>query len=176
MLKALAVILLAAELGAGFTGASAELVSTRTNAVEVQIRVEIDHQAESVVAHLTFPGRSSVLIPLVREDDGVYSIRTELMPINYQVVFESLGPNAASSEPASLMELGLVFESEGSDQVPISANAVDAGLDEDTQRWGWLAVAFGAAALSALAFWVLGGDSQSSTTGSSEESDDAELS
>ncbi len=176
MLKALAVILLAAELGAGFTAASAELVSTTTNAVEVQLRVEIDHEAESVVAHLTFPGRSPVLIPLVPEGDRVYSIRTELLPVNYQVVFESLGPNAASSEPASLMELGLVFESGVSDQPTTTSTSEATAIGEDTQRWGWLAVAFGAAALSALAFWVLGGESQSSTTGSNDESADAELS
>lgn len=174
MLKTFAVILLAAELGAGFTAASAELVSTTTNAVEVQIRVEIDHEAESVVAHLTSPGRSPVVIPLVSDGDGVYSIRTELMPVNYQVVFETLGPNSASSEPASLMELGLVFESVSDDEV--TTTSADGGdqLGEDTQRWGWLAVAFGAAALSALAFWVLGGESQSSTTGSSDESTDVE--
>ncbi len=176
MLKALAVILLAAELGAGFTAASAELVSTTTNAVEVQIRVEIDHEAESVVAHLTFPNQSPVLIPLVAKTDGVYSIRTELMPVNYQVVFETLGPNSVRSEPASLMELGLVFESGNSDTATTTSAAEDDAIGEDTRRWGWLAVAFGAAALSALAFWVLGGEGQSSTTGSSDESDDSVLS
>jgi hypothetical protein len=45
-------------------------------------------------------------------------------------------------------------------------------LPDDVTRWLWLAIAFGAASLSALAFWVLGGDDRqvSSTEVSTEVS------
>jgi hypothetical protein len=91
-----------------------------------------------------------------------------LKQVNYRVVFELLGPDTAQSEPYSLMELGV--ELPGAE--PVSTTTTDPeALPEDVTRWLWLAVAFAAAALSALAFWVLGGDvRQSSSDEASTES------
>jgi hypothetical protein len=48
MLRSLAHVLLAVELGAGFGAASAELVSTSSNAIEVDLRVEVTQTAQTV--------------------------------------------------------------------------------------------------------------------------------
>ncbi|MEX1038151.1 MAG: hypothetical protein WDZ96_04760 [Acidimicrobiia bacterium] len=165
MLRALAHVLLAVELGAGFGAASAELVSTSSNAIEVDLRVEVTQSAETVIAHLVAEGESPVALPLLQREPGVFGIRTALKPLNYRVVFELFGPDPALSEPRSLMELGVVFPVGGSE----STTTTDpADLPEDVTRWLWLAIAFGAASLSALAFWVLGGDDPQ--TSSSDDS------
>ncbi len=172
MLKALAHVLLAVELGAGFGAASAELVSTSTNAIEVDLRVEVTQSAETVIAHLIAEGESPVTLPLLQREPGVFGIRTELKPINYRVVFELFGPDPAQSEPRSLMELGVSFAG-GESQATTTTNPEELPLD--VTRWLWLAIAFGAASLSALAFWVLGGDDrQVSSTDDSTVSTDGE--
>jgi hypothetical protein len=168
MLRVLFQVLLAVELGAGFGTASAELISTSSNAMEVDLRVEVTQSAESVIAHLLAEGETPIALPLLQREAGVFGIRTELKQVNYQVVFELLGPDTTQSEPHSLMELGV--ELPGAE--PVSTTTTDPeALPEDVTRWLWLAVAFAAAALSALAFWVLGGDfRQSSSDEASTES------
>lgn len=165
MLRSIAHILLAIELGAGFGAASAELVSTSSNAIEVDLRVEVTQSAETVIAHLVAEGESPIALPLLQREPGVFGIRTELKPINYRVVFELFGPDPAQSEPASLSELGA--EIPGGESQTTTTTPPDE-LPESATRWLWLAIAFGAASLSALAFWVLGGDErQVSSTGDS---------
>ncbi|CAN5873206.1 hypothetical protein BH23ACT4_BH23ACT4_10170 [soil metagenome] len=172
MLKAIAHVLLAVELGAGFGAASAELVSTTPNAVQVDLRVEVTQSAETVIAHLA-EGEAPLALPLLQREPGIFGIRTELKAINYRVVFELFGPDPARSEPTSLVELGVVFPVGG----PEIKNTTDSDeLPEDVTRWLWLAIAFGAGSLSALAFWVLGGDvrqdsSTDESTGSSVDGD-----
>ena len=161
MVKALALVLFAVELGAGFGTASAELVSTSSNAVEVDIRVEVVESAESVIAHLVFEDEPELVLPLLQREAGVFGIRTELKRVNYQVVFELLGPDPQQSQPHSLMALGL--EIEGESVGTTTTSGPSSGAIDEASNWLWLALAFGAAALSALAFWVLGGDDQSSS-------------
>lgn len=172
MLKSLAHVLLAVELGAGFGAASAELVSTSSNAIEVDLRVEVTQTAETVIAHLVAEGESPVALPLLQREPGVFGIRTELKPINYRVVFELIGPEPAQSESRSLMELGVEFPV-GESETTTTTNPE--ALPDDVTGWLWLAVAFGAASLSALAFWVLGGDDRqvSSTEVSTDVSTDS---
>ncbi|MGF1618509.1 MAG: hypothetical protein ACFCU2_11995 [Acidimicrobiia bacterium] len=170
MLRTIAHVLLAVELGAGFGAASAELVSTTSNAIQVDLRVEVTQSAETVIAHLVAEGEAPLALPLLQREPGIFGIRTELKAINYRVVFELFGPDPARSEPTSLMELGVGFSGGGPDTT-ITTNPED--LPEDVTRWLWLAIAFGAASLSALAFWVLGGDDRqvSSTDGSTESAE-----
>ncbi len=156
MIRSAATLLLALQVGTGFGAASAELISTTTNAMEVEFRVEVRQSADSVVAHLVFPNEKPLVIPLVQREDGVFGIRTEIKPLNYQVVFELIGPEGAQSEQNSLTELGLEFSQ--SQAVQTTTTTIESGLTPATQRWGWLGLGFGAAALSALAFWVLGGN------------------
>lgn len=173
MLRTLAHVLLAVELGAGFGAASAELVSTTSNAIQVDLRVEVTQSAEAVIAHLLAEGESPLALPLLQREPGIFGIRTEVEAINYRVVFELFGPEPARSEPVSLMELGVEFSDDG----PESPTTTDPEeLPEDVSRWLWLAIAFGAASLSALAFWALGGeDRQVSSTGDSTDSADADI-
>ncbi len=172
VLRFLAHVLLAVELGAGFGAASAELVSTSSNAIEVDLRVEVTQSAVTVIAHLVAEGESPVALPLLQREPGVFGIRTELKPINYRVVFELFGPDPAQSEPRSLMELGVSFAGVES-QATTTTDPEE--LPADVTRWLWLAIAFGAASLSALAFWVLGGDErQVSSTDDSTASADGE--
>lgn len=155
MVRIASLVFLAVQVGAGFGAASAELISTTSNAMEIELRVEVRQSAESVVAHLAFPGVEPLTLPLLQRETGEYGIRTELMPFNYQVVFELVGGDAATSRQHSLAELGVELPT-GS---PIeTTTTADPGLSGETRRWGWLGLALGAAALSALAFWVLGGE------------------
>ncbi|MCB1247169.1 MAG: hypothetical protein KDB69_07885, partial [Acidimicrobiia bacterium] len=153
-------VLFALQLGAGFATASAELVSTSPNAIEVDLHVELTGSASSVVAHLSFPGHPELILPMISRGERVWGVTTELEPLDYQVVFESLGDQPAISSAHSLSDLGVDF---GIDVTSTTAGPDDEGLSDESTRRLWLAVAFGAAALSALAFWVLGGGSQDSS-------------
>lgn len=168
MIRTLALLLMAVQVGAGFGAASAELISTSTNAMEIELRVEVRQSAESVIAHLAFPDTEPLTLPLVQRESGVFGIRTEVKRANYEVLFELIGADNIQSKQNSLTDLGLVFpESE-----PIETTTTEkVGLSEQTRRWGWLGLALAAAALSALAFWVLGGNDsdQDSSGGDSTE-------
>jgi hypothetical protein len=177
MIKTLTTVLLALELGTGFGAASAELISTTGNAMEVELRVELKQSAEAVVAHLTFEEDKPIALPMVQREPPVFGIRTELPMVNYRVIFETIGSDSSRSDPHSLMELGLVFPG-GSVATTTGVEAGD-GLSADTRGWGWLALALGAGALSALAFWALAGDdeedhvsSETSTPAGEGSSDD----
>lgn len=178
MVKTIGAVLLALELGAGFGAASAELLSTSGNAMEIELRVEVRQSAETVVAHLSFENDTPIALPLVQREAGVFGIRTELAKKNYRVIFEIVTPAPASSEQRSLMELGLSIPF---DQEPATTTVTggETPLSERTRGWGWLALALGAAALSALAFWALGGrddddhDSSASPSSAAVDSPDA---
>lgn len=167
MFSAVAVVLLAVELGAGFGAASAELFSTSSNAMEIELRVEVRQSADSVVAHLSFPDRDPITLPLVARDPGVFGIRTEVSRVNYQVVFETIGETGAQSTPHSLVDLGLEFPDDAASTT--TSTTLDESFTSQTTNWGWLAIALGAAALSLLAVWVLGGDDQSVSENSTDE-------
>jgi hypothetical protein len=147
------VLFLSVNLGGGFGNASAEVISTTEDGVNVRIQVEVEVSADSVVAHLTAPGEAELTLPMLSTGSGVYEIQTDLPAVDYQVVFEALGPEGELSTPVSLSELGAALPSQPGATVP----GDDEGLGSDVTRWGWLALALAAASLSALAFWVLGG-------------------
>jgi len=153
MIRFASLVLFAVELGASFGAASATVVSTTQQSMIVELHVEVGVSADSVVVHLALPDEDTVTIPMVPRDDGTYGVTTEVKPADYQVVFEALGDPGAQSDPVSLTELG----------VDLTADSDSAGTTESegqssgTQRWLWLGVALGAASLSVLAFWVLGG-------------------
>jgi hypothetical protein len=144
-------ILLAVELGGGFGSATATVVSTTQQSMIVEVHVTVDGDPSSVVAHFALPGEDQVTIPLLPRDDEGFGVRTELKKADYQVVFEAIGDDPGVSDPVVLSDLGA--EIEGDDQ----ASEGEDSPDPATQRWLWLGVALGAASLSALAFWVLGG-------------------
>lgn len=141
-------------LGGLFGSASATVDAIGDEVMLIDIEVEVPPGAANVVAHLTFESEELVL-PLTDRGDGVFGIRTELPPKNYFVVFELIGEQSGSSEPVSLTELGADLS--GGSGSPTTTAAGEEGLDSDSRQMLWLAVALGAASLSALAFWVLGG-------------------
>lgn len=146
-------LIAAVVLGGAFGSASATVVSIDEDVMVVDIEVEVSATAESVVAHLSFEDDDVGTLPLLDRGDGTYGLRTELEPKNYVVVFEILGEGAESSSPVSFFEMGADLR-----QVPGAiATTAPEEPGEGSQSMLWLAVAFGAASLSLLAFWVLGG-------------------
>ncbi|MGH8871591.1 MAG: hypothetical protein ACRDWS_06435 [Acidimicrobiia bacterium] len=153
MIRFAALFLFAVELGAGFGAATATVVSASEQSMIVDLRVEVAVSADSVVVHLALPEEDTVTIPMVPRDDGTYGVTTEIKPADYVVVFEALGNPGALSEPVSLTVIGVDL---GPD--PLSPETTESEVrSPGTQRWLWLGVALGAASLSVLAFWVLGG-------------------
>ena len=155
-------------IGGLFGSATATVEAIGDDVMIVDIEVEVPPGAATVVAHLSWESHDLVL-PLTDRGDGVYGIRTELPPRNYFVVFEAIGEEVESSDPVSLTELGADLS--GNPAAP-TTTAADDGLGEESRQMLWLAVALGAASLSALAFWVLGGrDHVEKQEESSEEAD-----
>jgi hypothetical protein len=152
MIRFAVAVLFAVELGAGFGTATATVRSIDDQSMVVDLRVEVDGAPDSVVVHLALPDEETITIPMLPRDEGVYGVTTETKPANYMVVFEVIGDPGAESDPVTLGQLGVDFSSSAGttepEEEPISAS---------TQQWLWLGVALGAASLSALAFWVLGG-------------------
>lgn len=160
MSRIVAVALLASvNLGGGFGNASAEVLSINDESMEIEVRVEVQSSADAVVVHFVLSGEDPVTLPLVSRGDGVFGIVTELKPANYQVLFETLGDPSVQSQAVSLADLGADVGNVGQD----ATSTTEAGVSSATQGWGWLAVAFGAASLAALAFWVLGGKDDGET-------------
>lgn len=161
-------ILAAVILGGAFGTASATVDSIEGQVMVLDLEVEVMGAAETVVAHLSFDNEPALTLPLLDREDGLFGIRTELEPKNYVVIFEVVGEE--SSDPASLTEMGADLGPESGSTA--TSDPDEEEMDEETQRWLWLAVALGAASLSVLAFWVLGGrDSEDgdAPTGNDEE-------
>lgn len=140
-------------LGGLFGTASATVESIEDNIMRIDIAVEVTGSTETVVAHLTFDDDPILTLPLLDRGGGTFGIVAELEPKNYVVVFEVVGEEP--SDPVSLSQLG-------ADLLPgvgatTTTDPEDDTLSEDSRRSLWLAVALGAASLSLIAFWVLGG-------------------
>lgn len=164
-LKLALVLLAAVELGGPFGTAEATVKDLGEETMRIDIEVQVMGSVDSVVAHLTFGGQTVGVIPLLHRGDGRYGVETDLEPLNYQVVFEAVGRNGGISEPISLARMG-------ADLLPpldTTTTTADEGLSPGTQRMGWLALALGAASLSALAVWVLGGSERDSEGADEEE-------
>lgn len=140
-------------IGGVFGAASATVDAIGEEVMIVDIEVEVPPGAATVVAHLSFESEELVL-PLTDRGDGTFGIRTELPPRNYFVAFEIVGEEGGSSDPVSLTELGADLS--GGTAGPTTTAPDGDGLGDDSRQMLWLAVALGAASLSALAFWVLG--------------------
>ena len=141
-------------IGGIFGSATAAVDAIGDEVMIVDIEVEVPPGAATVVAHLSWESHDLVL-PLTDRGGGVYGIRTELPPRNYFVVFEAIGAEGGSSDPVSLTEMGADLSGDTAGSTTTADD--DEGLSEESRQMLWLAVALGAASLSALAFWVLGG-------------------
>lgn len=141
-------------IGGAFGSATATVESLDGEVMLVSIEVEVGVAAESVVAHLSFEDDPVLTLPLLDRGDGTFGLRTELEPKNYFVVFEIVDTDAEASDPISLTQMGADL---GPDPGSPTTTLAEDELSKESERSLWLAVAFGAASLSVLAFWVLGG-------------------
>ena len=146
-------LLLAVQLGGGFGAASATVLASSGESININIEVEVEVSATAVVAHLVAPGEPQLTLPMLPRSSGVFGITTDLRRLDYQVVFEAIGETSVLSPRMSLTELGADLSV---DQSGVTTTAPDEGFSKETIRWGWLGLGLAAAALSALAFWVLG--------------------
>ena len=164
----LLVLVASAQVGGAFGAATATVESLTDTTMVINLEVELEASAQAVVAHLSFEDEPPLALPLLDRGDGVFGIRTELPLKNYVIVFEAIGADEPLSTAFLLSQLGADLTGESG--ITPSNGDDQGGLDADTRRSGWLALALGAASLSALAFWVLGGrDNRSSKAGSDEE-------
>ena len=165
MIRLAAIVVLAVEVGSGFGAASASVVSMTDQSMVVDIRVAVETSADSVVVHLALPDEEAITLPMLERDDGAYGVTTEVKAANYIVMFEAIGDPGAESDQVSLTDLGLDLSSTSGSTSTTESEELSAG----TQQWLWLGVALGAASLSALAFWVLGGRDRDEETDEPEE-------
>lgn len=139
------VALLAVELGGGFGQAEARAQVVSPTLMQLELVVEAP-AARSVVAHLLEPGGPDQTVAMAERSPGTYGAVVEARRADLVVVFEVVGGDL--SEPVNLSRLGVDPAVLG--RVPVAKTR------PKDDRWLWLAVAAGAAALSLLAFWALG--------------------
>ena len=151
MVYLISVVMLVIELGGVFGAASAEATAVSSGEMEVTLSVEVGGNPASVVAHLIDPGDNQItttLTPSGDSFDGTLVVeRADLL-----VVFEAIGAGGAS---VSLTDLGVAVDVLLEDPENVDEPDAELTLDAATQRWGWAALALGAAALSLLAWWAL---------------------
>lgn len=156
MVYLISVVMLVIELGGVFGAASAEATAVSSGEMEVTLSVEVGGNPASVVAHLIDPGDNQItttLTPSGDSFDGTLVVeRADLL-----VVFEAIGAGSASeqSTAVSLTDLGVAVDVLLEDPENVDEPDAELTLDAATQRWGWAALALGAAALSLLAWWAL---------------------
>ena len=152
MVYLISVVMLVIELGGVFGAASAEATAVSSGEMEVTLSVEVGGNPASVVAHLIDPGDNQItttLTPSGDSFDGTLVVeRADLL-----VVFEAIGAGGASA--VSLTDLGVAVDVLLEDPENVDEPDAELTLDAATQRWGWAALALGAAALSLLAWWAL---------------------
>lgn len=140
-------LLMTLQVGGGFSAAAEATVIDRST---VEIAVEVSTEAgSSVVVHAVDPGGEQRTVAMLEVTPGVYRTRFTTRPLDLVVVFEHL-ESGAQSDPVRLTALGVAPDLVG------VVGAPTAQPDNEGSGWGWLAIALGAASLSALAFWTLG--------------------
>ncbi len=163
-------LLAAVTVGGAFGAASATTESIDGGSMVVTIEVEVVESAQSVVAHLSFDDDPPLTIPMLNRGAGTFGVTTELENKNYAVVFETIGPDGATSAPYLLSQLGADLGADAAQ--PTTSTTIEDDISPENRQMLWLAVAAGAASLSLLAFWVLGpkdDDQELDTAGDEEE-------
>lgn len=140
-------------LGGTFGSASATVESINDEVMVIDIEVEVAGAPATVVAHLSWDN-NDLIVPLLDRGDGLFGTTTELPARNYGIVFEAVGDESESSEATTLTQLGAEL---GPESTGTTAASDEDELSDESQQMLWLAVALGAASLSLIAFWVLGG-------------------
>lgn len=146
------------QLGGAFGAAEAAATLISSGEMELTLEVEVGGNPVSVVAHLIDPGDDQTTTTLAHQGGGLYSGVTVTERADLVVVFEAVGVGNDSimSRPVRLTELGLDPDVLIDPSIASTEEIDGLTLDAATERWGWAAVALGAAALSLLAWWALG--------------------
>jgi len=144
-------MLVLATLGGVF--GSGQATGTQTSASQMQIELVVEAPAGgSVVAHLIEPGGTQRVVAMSERSPGTYGAVFEERRVNYLVVFEAVGQGQSSAH--TLIDLGLDPSVLGIATEYVPTTAAEVAVTEN--RWGWLSLAAGAAALSLIAFRAMG--------------------
>jgi hypothetical protein len=152
-MKVMMAMFLAIQVGTGFGIASADGEAVGSTALSIAVSVEAD-PGDQLVLHGLDPGGDQRTVAMIEAAPGTYRTVFETRPVDLVIVFENLD-TGLQSEPHRLSELGVPGELVGA--VPLPPGEPEAPEDRSLL---WLGVALGLASLSALAFWVLGGESR----------------
>ena len=154
-------LLLTVELADPFREAAAAGRQLSAQVIEVDLTVTVTGGG-SVVAHLIDPGDQERTVAMAARGGETYGTVFETAPSDLVVVFEVVGDEGSTlSEPVSLTQLGLDPALVGQLPGGLAGVGDDSGQSETVRRWGWLGLALGAASLSLLAVWALGGRDRS---------------
>lgn len=151
-------------LGGGFGEAAAS--ATVNNAGTLDVQLQVDVVADTVVAHVIDPGGSQETVSLVRRADGTFGGMVITPRANRVVVFEALvADESISARPVTLLDLGVPGSLIGVDGPDLLAqepepDAILFGFDRSETIW--IAVASLAVALALVAWWAAGPRSRSS--------------
>ncbi len=155
-----ALMLFIVPLGGGFGEAAGAATVNNDGTISVQLQVEVD--ADMVVAHVIDPGGEQETLSLVRRSDGSFGGTAITERSNRIVVFEAfVGDESVLSQPVTFLELGVgpsfLGIDEGPDllaEPPAPADGVVLGLDRSDSIW--VAVALAAVSLALIAWWAAG--------------------
>ena len=154
-----AAVLMLIPLGGPFVNATAAAERVGDQ-LEVELIVEIDQGATALIAHVVVGGdEPQPAVSLDARANRTFGGFVTLPVQDAVIVFELLRPDGGRlSAPTTLSELGIDIAALGGRTVSSISRVDDPpeGLNREAKRWLWLAIAFGAAALSALAFWARG--------------------
>jgi len=156
----LAGLILLLPLSAPFGEASATATST-DGGLRFEVSVEVEGDYVAVVVRGVGSGAAQLPpVALSDQGDGTW-VGIVQMPVveNILIGFEAIPESgaAAVSELHRLTDLGVDRAVFGSGQPATTSVEEDEPLvSVEGRRWGWLGLAAGAAALTALAFWALG--------------------
>lgn len=151
-------LVLLAQLGAPFDDPNATATPASNDQIAVDIEVAVEAlNVVSVVAHVVEPGGTQSTTSLNARGDLRYGAVVTLPRADHVVVFEAVSTSdSVLSQPVTLTEIGLdpaVLTGPG---FAVAEPDLEPASDGGASRWGWAAVAFGAASLAMLALWAAG--------------------
>lgn len=159
-----AIFLMTVALGGGFGDAAASATVNNDGTIDVQLQVEAP--ADTVVAHVIDPGGQQETVSLARRADGSFGGMVTTAKSNRVVVFEALvGDDSMTSRPVTFLDLGVAPSLLGIDEGPnlLVGEPVDEAvvLGFNKSESIWIAVALLSVALALVALWAAGPRSRS---------------